>query len=381
MSRLVGDERFPRTLFEFSHRFPTEEACEAYLAECRWPDGFRCPQCGHDRAWPLPKRRLYECAQCGHQTSTTAGTVLHRTRTDLRLWFLAAFLMTTDKRGLSALSLQRQIGVNRYETAWMMLHKLRRAMVNANRTLLRGTVEVDEAWLGGEQKGLPGGRNRQGRRASLAVFAVELADGRPVRLRIKLVPDDLGKTLVGFIQDTVEPGATIITDGWKGYNGLTKAGYTHVRIVEGRGKTFRDPVPHVHVAIGNAKSWLLGTHKGVWPRHLAVYLDEFVFRYNRRRNLALAFRTLLGYGASRAPTTYATITGAQDLPRITYTPSKKQQRAAKKALTAAGSLRAEPELLGPVVAGEVERLASVAREGRAGRRRQAEVSRPTVEGD
>jgi transposase-like protein/Zn ribbon nucleic-acid-binding protein len=341
VSGLVAEDRFPQTLFEFSRRFPTEEACETYLAECRWPDGFRCPRCGHDRAWSLPARRLRECAACGYQTSTTAGTVLHRTRTDLRLWFLAAFLMATDKRGLSALSLQRQVGVRRYETAWVMLHKLRRATVNANRTMLRGTVEVDETWIGGEQKGLPGGRNREGRRAALAVFAVELsADRRPVRLRIKLVPDDLGETLVGFVKETVEPGATIITDGWKGYLGLTRAGYRHERIVEGRGRAFRDPVPHVHVAIGNAKAWLIGTHKGVWPRHLAVYLDEFVFRYNRRRNLGLAFRTLLGYGASRGPTTYGTINGAQDLPKIVYTPSKKAKRAAAK--RAAATVMPEP---------------------------------------
>lgn len=315
---------FPRTIPEFQTRFPTEEACEAYLAECRWPSGFVCPSCGSTKAWPIASRRLHECAKCKRQTSTTAGTILHRTRTDLRLWFLAAFLMITDKRGLSALSLQRQIGVKRYETAWMMLQKLRRATVNANRSMLQGEIEVDETWIGGEQKGLPGGRTRVGRRASLAVFAVEIAEGRPVRLRVKLVPDDLAVSLVGFVKEIAEPGSTIITDGWKPYMSLTKAGFVHRRIVEGKGAGFVNSVPHAHVAMGNCKAWLIGTHKGVWPRHLAAYLDEFVFRYNRRHNLPLAFQTLLGLGVNRGPTAYETINGAQDLAKIIYTPSYKE---------------------------------------------------------
>jgi transposase-like protein len=324
------DQPIPRNLIEFQRRFGTEAACEAYLADLRWPEGFRCPRCGGERAYPIAKRRVRECASCGHQASTTAGTVLHRTRTDLTLWFLAAFLMVTDKRGLSALSLQRQIGVKRYETAWMMLHKLRRATVNANRTRLAGTIEVDEAWIGGEQKGLPGGRTRAGRAAALAVFAVEIRDERPQRLRIKLVPDDTAASLIGFIEEVAEPGSTIVTDGWRGYSPLPRHGFVHQRVVSGKGDKFVNPVPHTHVAIGNLKSWLIGTHKGVWKRHLAAYLDEFVFRYNRRRDLALAFRTLLGFGATREPTTYATIRGAGDLPKIVYTPSRKERGRPKR---------------------------------------------------
>lgn len=206
----------------------------------------------------------------------------------------------------------------------MMLHKLRRATVNANRTRLVGEIEVDEAWIGGEQKGLPGGRTRAGRAAALAVFAVEIRGGRPQRLRIGLVPDDTGASLVGFIKEIAEPGSTIITDGWKGYASLTREGFVHQRVVSGKSAAFVNPVPFVHVAIGNLKSWLIGTHKGVWRRHLAAYLDEFVFRYNRRRDLALAFRTLLGFGATRGPTTYETIRGASDMPKVIYTPSYKQ---------------------------------------------------------
>ncbi len=140
---------FPKDLLEFQRRFGTEEACEAYLVECRWPDGFRCPKCGGEKAWVQSARRLRECSTCGHQVSTTAGTIMHRTRTPLVVWFWAAYLMVTDKRGLSALGLQRALGISRYETAWMILHKLRRATVDFSRTKLVGRVEVDEGWVGG----------------------------------------------------------------------------------------------------------------------------------------------------------------------------------------------------------------------------------------
>lgn len=316
---------FPRTVVEFQRRFPTEEACEAYLAECRWPDGFACPRCGHRKAWAHAARRLRECAACGYQVSTTAGTILHRTRTPLLTWFWAAFLMIIDKRGLSALGLQRQLGIARYETAWMLLHKLRRATVNFNRTKLRGTVEVDEAWIGGRQPGTrTRGRAREGRRAALVVLALELDAGLfPARLRARLVPDDTAASLVGFVQEVVEVGSVIVTDGFPGYLALREAGFYHERIVEGDGAAFVNPVPHLHHTVGNLKSWLVGTHKGVSRDHLASYLDEFVFRHNRRTNLGAAFQTLLGLGTSREPTTYATITGAQDLPKITYAPSVK----------------------------------------------------------
>jgi hypothetical protein len=263
---------FPKTLLEFQTRFATDEACEAYLAECRWPDGFRCPSCGGERSWALPARRLRECAACGHQTSTTAGTVLHRTRLPLRVWFWAAYLMVVDSRGVSARGLQRQLGISRYETAWMLLHKLRRATVNLNRGMLSGTVEVDEAWFGGKQAG-GSGRKREGRRAALVVLALEVRDGHPERLRTRLVPDDTAASLVGFVRDVVEPGSTVVTDGWPSYLPLAAAGYEHVRVVEGDGAAFVNAVPNLHQTIGNLKTWLGGTHRFVSRLHLAVYLD------------------------------------------------------------------------------------------------------------
>ena len=140
----MGRLSFPENLREFQHQFATEEACQEYLAMCRWPDGFVCPRCGHPRAYAVAKRRTWQCASCRHQVSLTSGTILHRTRTPLTVWFWAAYLMTTDKRGVSALLIQRQLGLKRYETAWMMLHKLRRAMVNTERDPLNGEVEIDD---------------------------------------------------------------------------------------------------------------------------------------------------------------------------------------------------------------------------------------------
>jgi hypothetical protein len=175
---------FPKTLRQFQSDFATEEACQQYLAACRWPDGFICPQCGHGRAYELVNHRRRQCAKCRHQVSLTSGTILHRTKTLLTCWFWAAYLMTTDKRGVSALMLQRQLGLSRYETAWMMLHKLRRAMVNTTREPLRGEVEVDDTWIGGEQAGLRGSRQLKNRRAALVLVAVEpirLCSGWPLR--------------------------------------------------------------------------------------------------------------------------------------------------------------------------------------------------------
>src|SRR2546422_10894426 len=143
---------------QFQRQFATEEACQQYLAACRWPEGFRCPRCGHGRAYPMVKQRRWRCVACRYQVSLTAGTILHNTKIPLTVWFWAAYLMTTDKRGISALLLQRQLGLCRYETAWMLLHKLRRAMVNAAREPLHGEVEIDDTWVGGTQAGIRGSR-------------------------------------------------------------------------------------------------------------------------------------------------------------------------------------------------------------------------------
>jgi transposase-like protein len=238
----------------------------------------------------------------------TAGTVLHRTKIPLTHWFWAAYLMTTDKRGVSALLLQRQLGLSCYETAWMMLHKLRRAMVNVGREPLHGEVEVDETWVGGEQAGLRGSRQLKGRRAALVLVAVERRGRGSGRVRMKVILDFKGTTIVPFVHQNVSPGSTIYTDGLKSFEGLTQAGFNHIARTQ-------PAVPLADRAIGNLQQWLIGTYHGVSRPQLQAYLDEFVFRHNRRKTPAAAFQTLLGLGTGREATEYALIRGAKDLDR------------------------------------------------------------------
>jgi transposase-like protein len=245
--------------------------------------------------------------------SVTAGTILHNSKTPLRVWFWAAYLMTTDKRGLSALLLQQQLGISRYETAWMMLHKLRRAMVNRGREPLHGEVEIDDTWVGGTQAGLRGSRQLKGRKAALVLVAIERRGHSSGRVRMEVIPDFKGPTLLEFVKRNVAEGATIFTDGLKSYDGLAAAGYQHVsktqpiRIKLRQGA--KSVVPLADRAIGNLQNWLVGTYHGVSRAQLPVYLDEFVFRHNRRRTPQAAFQTLLGLGTSRSPSTYREIAG------------------------------------------------------------------------
>jgi len=304
-------------LREFQHQFATEGACQDYLAACRWPDGFACRRCGHGKAYAIVRRKSWQCAACRHQISLTAGTVLHNTKTPLTFWFWAAYLMTTDKRGISALLLQRQLGLRRYETAWMMLHKLRRAMVNAAREPLHGEVEIDDTWIGGPQAGLRGSRQLKGRRAALVLVAVEKRGKGSGRVRMAVIPDFKTTTLKAFIKQNVIPGSTIYTDGLKSYSGLEESGYRHVARIQplrtDLRKGAKSAVPLADRAIGNLQQWLIGTYHGVSRAQLQVYLDEFVFRHNRRRLPMAAFQTLLGLGTGRAPTPYGLIKGARDI--------------------------------------------------------------------
>jgi transposase-like protein len=295
---------FPRSIVEFQRRFPDDAACLEYLAASRWPDGYRCPACGGKRAWVLTRRHLWQCAACGHQASVRAGTVLHRTRLPLSLWFWAAYLVSTHTPGISALQLRRQLGIGRYETAWMMLHKLRRGMVAREREPLKHEVEVDEFFLGGYEQGLRGGRQRGSK--ALVAAAVEVRGEGSGRLRLRVAPDASAETLGGFVSAAVAPGAIVHTDGWAGYADLPERGYAH-RPRSQRAHPDEHLLPRVHRAISNLKSWLRGTHRGVSPDHLQVYLDEYVFRFNRRGTPMAAFQTLLGLGADHQPTTYREI--------------------------------------------------------------------------
>lgn len=262
-------------------------------------------------------RRSWQCVGCRTQVSLTAGTVLHNTRTPLSVWFWAAYLAVTDKRGISALLLQRHLGLRRYETAWMLLHKLRRAIVNTARDRLAGEVEIDDTWVGGPQTGLRGSRQLKGRKAAIVLVAVEKRGTGSNRVRLAVIPDVQQTTILGFVRQHIAPASTIYTDALKSYGGLEAAGVYHVprkqpsRTALRRGAA--SVVPLADRAIGNLQQWLTGTYHGVSKAQLQVYLDEFVFRHNRRRTPAAAFQTLLGLGSARAPTPYRQIRGARDL--------------------------------------------------------------------
>jgi transposase-like protein len=308
---------FPKTLREFQSKFASEEACQQYLAACRWPDGFVCPRCGNRRAYELVNLRRWQCIGCRYQVSLTAGTILHNTKTPLTVWFWAAYLMTTDKRGVSALLLQRQLALRRYETAWMMLHKFRRAMVNLAREPLQGEVEVDDTWIGGTQAGLRGSRQLKGRKAALVLVAVEKRGRGTGRARMAVIPDFKSTTLIDFLKRNVAAGSTVYTDGLKTFTGLPGAGFQHVPhsqpLPSDLRKGAKSVVPLADRAIGNLQQWLIGTYHGVSRDQLQVYLDEFVFRHNRRRLPMAAFQTLLGLGTGHKPTPYKQIRGAADL--------------------------------------------------------------------
>ena len=284
---------YPRNLPEFEAQFTTEAACRDYLLRLRWPDGFRCPRCGHPKAWPIEKT-LFQCTRCRYRASLTSGTIFENTRKPLRLWFRAMWWVTSQKTGASALGLQKVLGLGSYETAWTWLHKLRRAMVRPGRDRLSGAIEVDETYLGGPEEGL---RGRETQNKALIVVAAQ-EDGKGVgRIRLHRVPDASADSLVSFIEDVIEPGSLVKTDGWKGYAGLETKGYRHRILILGRrNETASDLLPRVHRVVSLLKRWLMGTHQGaVSHEHLDYYLDEFTFRFNRRssRHRGLLFYRLL----------------------------------------------------------------------------------------
>lgn len=274
-------EIYPRNLLEFERMFATEKACRDYLARLRWPEGFRCPACGHGKAW-VTGRGLHHCEKCGHQTSVTAGTIFQDTYKPLRVWFRTMWHMTSDKSGVSAVSLQRSLGLGSYKTAWTWLHKLRRAMVRPGRNRLSGDIEVDETVIGGDEEDV---RGRQTVSKALVVIAAQV-DGRRIgRVRMRRIPDPSSASLLSFIRDVIEPGSTVITDGWTGYAGLYEAGYHHqAKVQRGRGKDAPNRLlPRVHRVVALLKRWILGTHQGsMHGDYLDYYLDEFTFRFNRR---------------------------------------------------------------------------------------------------
>jgi len=294
---------FPTGLREFRQRFLNDAACWEYLSQSRWPEGFRCPKCDCSRSWWLPSRHAHECQQCGHQASVSAGTILHRSHLPIQDWFWAAYLVATHTPGISAKQLQRQLGCS-YETAWFVLHRLRRGMLNDKRSLLRGRVEADETIVGGPVRGKRGRGVTKAEHSTLVFGAVEVIAytgkygaymEKAGRLRLALTQRADASSIRRFFGKNVEPGTEVYTDGWKGYSETALALYRHELYPSDT------QASHIHRAFGNLKTWLNGTHHGVDPKYLQCYLDEFVFRFNRRKTPLAGFQTLLGIASDKHP--------------------------------------------------------------------------------
>ena len=328
---------FPTSLPDFMRLFPDDATCATYLEKVRWPDAFVCQYCKwRGEPWRFPNRSsvVLRCRGCLRDTSLTADTVMQRTHTPISIWFWAAYLVSSQTPGMSAVQFQRQLGLKRYETAFQILHKLRVAMVRPDRDRIGGDfpVEVDETWVGGRTRGEGRGRHHK----TLVVGAIEERkrkknegerDSRKAlprrgglyagRLRLHIAPDRSAQSLESFVIDSVQPGTQITTDDWSGYDQLAEKGYHLTQVAQcGDPDITEKHLPLIHLVFGNLKTWLNGVHHGVSPQHLQAYLNEFTFRFNRRFFPFNAFQSLLGIGATMEPTTYAALYKAGHRPKL-----------------------------------------------------------------
>jgi transposase-like protein len=295
------------SLIDFMNRFKTEEDCREHFFKIRWPNGFRCPKCGLEEYTFIKGRNLYQCCHCGHQASVTAGTLMHGSHTGLREWFLVTYLFTQDKRGISATQAARIVGIS-YGAAWLMLHKLRKAMEDRDaKYYLDGIVEMDDAFFGSPDEG---GKRGRGTEKTPAIVALSLnEEGQPEHIKIQIVDKVNGANILEVTKRTVAPGATIRTDGLNSYNILNQEGYEHQR------ENF-DPENNpehlhwLHVMISNCKSLIEGTYHGLDKKHLQRYFNEFCYRFNRRDFGNQLFNRLLNACASTATITYGQLVGS-----------------------------------------------------------------------
>ena len=277
-------------LLEFQKQFSTNDACRAHLFKIRWPNGLVCPKCGGKEYYKISKRNVYECT-CRHQISLTAGTIMHRSHTPLFKWFWAIYLTAHDKRGISALRLQEELQVS-YPTAWLMLHKIRRAMGERDsQYLLAGIVETDETYIGGSKNG--GKRGRGTEKAPVQVAVSLDKEGKPQFVKMRMLDGVGNKAIREFAERNIEEGATIKTDK---YPSNIKAFEDQVYAHEPERYDMEKNPEHLkwlHRVVGNAKTFILGTYHGLEKKHLQAYLDEFSFRFNRRTFPGQIFNRLL----------------------------------------------------------------------------------------
>jgi transposase-like protein len=309
-SELIAGRDYPQDWNQFLDWFSTEDRCRIYLQQLRWPRGFICPRCGDQQKPFRATRGRLMCRGCRHQCTVTAGTIFDKTRTPLRTWFAAVWYVTNQKQGVSALGLQRVLGLGSYQTAWALLHRLRRAMVRPDRERLKGTVEIDETFIGvidpkrGRKKPVQGHT-----RSTLVAIAVEVLSPKGFgRIRLQQVANRDELQLFPFVRETVERGSCVRTDGSAAYRSLSEEGYAHEPVVHlGSSTPAHRSMAGVHRVAALLKRWLMGTHHGaVTMEQLDYYLDEFTFRFNRRssRYRGLLFYRLLTQAMTAAPVIY-----------------------------------------------------------------------------
>jgi transposase-like protein len=310
---LIDQESFPSTHRKFVEQFRDDAACSAYLERLRWPNGFCCPACQADGApWRQTRGRLV-CSACRHQTSVTVDTIFEKTRTPLTTWFDAAWYLTTAKNGLSAKTMERTLGTS-YKTAWAILQRFRVAMVRGEREKLSGIVEVDETLVGGVRQG---GKRGRGTSKSVVLIAIELKEPKGFgRIRMRHVQDASGTSLKTFIYDVVASNSIVCSDGWTGYSWLSDSEFEHQKtVLSSSGDPAHVSMPGVHRVASLLKRWIMGTHQGsVVPEHLQSYLEEFTFRFNRRksRSRGLLFYRLMEQSVATKPVTFEDVTLGYD---------------------------------------------------------------------
>lgn len=277
------EERYPKDFQEFLSQFKSEDDCWEYIFWIRWPNGYVCPNCNSGKYW-LTKDKTIHCSNCEHQATVTSGTIFHKTRKPLLLWFHIMWWVVAQRTGASANNLKDFMGFGSYETAWAWLHKLRRAMVRPMRDKLKGEIEVDETYIGGVEIGNTN-KGRGAKTKILVVVATECIGKQIGRVRFQIIDDASTDNLSKFINENIEEGSTVITDGWSSYSFLansTKYRFEK-KVISGSGKKAHELLPHVHLVDSLVKRWINGTHQGnISAKHLQYYLDEFAFRFNRK---------------------------------------------------------------------------------------------------
>lgn len=305
---MLGDD-FPRNLIEFEERFGSEDKCRDHLYHTEFPEGFNCPKCGGKEFW-WTARNLMHCKACHHQESLRTGTVFEGSKKPLRIWFRALYFVALNKNGISALALKRMMGFGSYQTAWAWLHKIRGTMKRAGREKLEGTVEVDETYIGGPKSGKRG-RGAEGKALVCIALEKKIGEPRPGRVRMEVIPDATGESILSFVQQNVETGSTIRSDGLQSYRNVAEIGYQHDRVIEDKKKP-ESMMPALHLVISLTKRWIIGTLQGrISEKYLPAYLDEFVFRFNRRtsKNRGKIFYRLLDQCISSSAPPYWKLIG------------------------------------------------------------------------